>query len=260
MKRYFKIWWIMASASAQSAVVSRFGTVLFVLGKLLRFVFFLLFLLLLASKTKSIAGYSLWQIIFFYATYNLIDTVTQLFFREVYRFRSYIISGNLDFFLIKPMSPLFRCLFGGTDVLDIPLLFISIAFIVVAGMHLPQATWVNSVLYLFFLINAFVIAASFHIAILAFGILTTTVDNAIWMYRDLTLMGRLPIDVYKEPVRGFLTFIIPIGIMMTYPSKVLLGLLTPWGMLTAVLFGIVFLSASLYLWEYSLQYYASASS
>src|SRR3990167_2984618 len=132
LSKYVKLWWMMTSMVSQNAFVSRFGAVLFVLGKLIRFVFFLFFLLIIVSRTQAIIGYTLWQVILFYITFNFIDSLSQFFLREVYRFRSYVISGNFDYFLTKPVPVLFRLLFGGSDVLDIPLILLSVGFITVS--------------------------------------------------------------------------------------------------------------------------------
>src|SRR5689334_8513013 len=94
--RYIKIWWMLTSAITQISFQSRFGAMLFLLGKILRFGFFFFFLIVLAAKTRIIAGYSLWQIIFFYATFNLLDSLPQFFFRNVYRFRQQVMNGSFD--------------------------------------------------------------------------------------------------------------------------------------------------------------------
>src|SRR4030067_3869048 len=91
LARYIKLWWMMTTMVSQNAFVSRFGAVLFVLGKLIRFVFFLFFLLIIVSRTQAIIGYTLWQVILFYITFNFIDSLAQFFLREVYRFRNYVI-------------------------------------------------------------------------------------------------------------------------------------------------------------------------
>ncbi len=111
-----------------------------------------------------------------------------------------------------------------------------------------------------FFANAFIIATAFHIAVLALGILTTEIDNTIMLYRDVTRMGVVPIDIYKEPVRGFLTFVVPVGIMMTFPVKGLLGLLSFGVVFFSFLIAVVSLWLSLKFWKISLKRYASASS
>lgn len=251
---------MMTIRASQIAFISRFGAVIFIIGKLLRFVFFLLFLVLLENKTKAIAGYSLWQIIFFFVTFNFVDTLSQFFLREVYRFRSYVVSGDFDYILTKPISPLFRSLFGGSDILDLSILLASALFILISLPHLGSFNSLNTVLYLVLLLNAFIIAVSFHIFVLAVGILTTEVDNTIMLYRDLTQMGRVPVDIYLQPIRGILTFVVPVGIMMTFPAKVLLGLLSPLTVFISIILASLFLLLSLRCWHFALKHYSSASS
>lgn len=259
IKKYFKIWLFLTIRVSQIALVSRFGAVLFIIGKILRFSFFLIFLILLQTRSRGIEGYSLWQIIFFFATFNLIDTLPQLFFREVYRFRSYITSGEFDFFLTKPVSPLFRSLLGGSDILDLSMLLISTVFIIFSASQLANITLISAIFYGLLIANAFTIAMALHILVIAVGVLTTEVDNTIMLYRDLTQMGRIPVDVYREPLSWIITFVVPVGIMMTFPAKALLGLLSPSAILISFLVSLSFLIASLSFWRYSLKNYSSIS-
>jgi ABC-2 type transport system permease protein len=80
------------------------------------------------------------------------------------------------------------------------------------------------------------------------------------IYRDLTQLARFPIDIYREPVRGFFTFVIPVGVMMSFPAKTLFGLLTwPFILYSFVLsWGVLYLSVRL--WNFALRKYQSASS
>lgn len=260
LPRYINLWWKMTAMVSQNAFVSRFGAGLFVLGKLIRFVFFLFFLLVIVSRTHAIVGYTLWQVLFFYLTFNLIDSLAQFFLREVYRFRSYVISGDFDYFLTKPVPVLFRLLFGGSDVLDIPILIMSSFFIYVSMSHLSSITIPSVLLYIGLVINGFVIALSFHILVLAIGIITAEVDNTLWFFRDLTQMGRFPVDIYKNPLRGFITFLIPVGIMVTYPAKAAMGLLSVNAILISVFISVALLYLSIRFWRFSLKHYSSASS
>lgn len=242
------------------AFLSRFGAVIFIAGKMLRFAFFLLFVLLLVGKTRTILTYSLWQVILFFFTFNLVDIAAQLFLREVYRFRSYVVNGTLDYILSKPFSPLFRVLFGGSDVLDIPMFIIAVISIIVAASNTGAISFSNILLYVVLIFNAFIITLSFHIAVLALGVLTTEVDSTLFLYRDLTQMGRLPVDIYHEPLRSFLTFVIPIGIMMTFPVKALMGFITLPAVAASFITGGLLFFISLRFWRFALKHYASASS
>lgn len=259
MKKYIHIWWLFVLQASQTALLSRFGASLFIIGKLIRFFSFLLLLILLSNKITAIAGYTIWQIALFFITFSLIDSIPQFIFREVYRFRNYVVNGDFDYILIKPLSPLFRSLFGGSDILDIPTLLLYVIGIIFCIVHITYTTQ-GLILYISLIINSLLIATAFHIFILSLGIITTEVDNAMMFYRDLTVMGRFPIDIYQEPIRSILTFVIPVGIMMTVPVKALIGLYSGLLVLIAYAVGISIFCLSLLLWRYALRLYTSASS
>lgn len=250
----------MMSVNSFSMVISqKLPFSIFLIGKLLRFGFFFAFLFFLLQGTKTLAGYTSNQAIFFFLIFNLIDTITQFFFREVYRFRPLIIKGDFDYVLAKPINPLFRVLMGGADVID----FVTIPPQIIAVLYFASLLHPNllSVLYfLILLINAFLISTAFHIIVLSFGIITLEVDHTIMIYRDFTSLGRFPIDIYKQPLQGFLTYVIPVGLMISLPAKSLMGLSTPFGIFTAILIGILFIFISLKFWNYALTKYTSASS
>lgn len=258
--RYTHLWVKLTVNSFLINLTNRFNALLFFIGKLLRFLLFMVFLLALFSKTQLLASYNLTQTLFFYLTFNFLDTVTQLFFREVYRFRPMVVSGQFDIVLAKPMSPLFRALIGGADPLDLLMLIPYMGSIIYVGSRLNAVTAESILLYILLLVNGFLIATGFHILVLALAIMTTEIDHAVMIYRDLTSMGRVPIDIYREPLRTVVTFVVPIGVMMTFPVKALLGLLSPLLIIISFGFGLLFVTGSVLVWRLSLRQYASASS
>lgn len=259
MTRLLKIWWIMATSSFQTALGNKLTASLFLLGKIVRFVMSFLLIYILVKNAGTIAGYNTDQVIFFFLTFNLVDITVQFLFREVYRFRPLIVSGDFDLVLVKPVNPLFRVLLGGTDILDLITLVPLFVLLFIYGSNL-NFDLADIVLYVVLILNAFLIATGFHIAVLGLGILTTSVDHTIMIYRDLVGLGRMPVDFYTEVLRGILLFVIPIGIMTTIPAQAAMGILS-WPMFIYSFFvGVVFLLGSLTLWNYSLKRYSSASS
>ena len=257
--RYLKIWWKISLESFMMVLSQKFVITFFLVGKVLRFIFFFGFLYFLLGSSKSLAEFSGNQVIFFFLTYTLIDTIAQFLFREVYRFRPLVISGDLDLILVKPMNPLFRVLMGGADVIDL----ITIPPLVAATWHIgsllnPSA--INVVYYLFLVLNGLLVATAFHIAVLAFGVITLEVYHTVMVYRDLISMGRFPIDIYKEPLKSVLTFLIPVGIMITLPAKALFGLISPAGVILSLFFGLALVLIAISFWEFALKKYSSASS
>lgn len=259
LTHYSKIWWLL-TRNAFSVVLSQKVTLLFFLtGKVLRFLFFITFLFYVILGSKGLAGYTSHQIIFFFLIFGLVDTVSQFFFREVYRFRPKIVTGDFDLTLAKPLNPLFLSLMGGADIID----FITIPPLLIATIYtgsLFGPSVFEILIFLILFINAILVSAAFHIAVLAMGIITLEIDHTIMIYRDLSSFGRFPIDIYKEPLKTTLTYFIPIGIMMTIPAKALMGLASLQLVVISLIFGILVFFAALKFWQHALTKYTSASS
>lgn len=249
----------MSRNSFVMVISQKLSLSIFLIGKIIRFIFFFLFLFFILKGAGSLAGYNSNQVIFFYLTFNIIDVVTQFFFREVYRFRPMIVNGDFDFVLVKPMSALFRSLLGGADVIDL----ITIPPLIIATIYfgaLLKPNFGEIVLYLVLLFNGFLIATAFHIVVLSLAILTTEIDHMVMIYRDITSLGRLPVDIYKQPLQMFLTYLIPVGIMITLPAKAVMGAVSISGIIAAFLVSIIAILVALKFWNTALQEYTSASS
>lgn len=251
---------LLAINSFQQMLESWNVFLIFFMGKILRYGLFLSFLYFLLTGISTLGGYSREQILLFYLVFNLIDTLAQLLFREVYRFRPLIVSGGFDAVLAKPMNPLVRVLFGGPDFIDLGILIILLVvmgWVMVNYIH-PQI--ISLLVFVLLIFNSLLIAAAFHIMVMGIGILTLSVDHLIMIYRDLTNLVRIPVDVFTDPLRSILTFVIPVGIMFTFPAKFLFGFLS-WRLVAVSFgFGILTLCLSLKFWRYALTQYQSASS
>lgn len=254
-----RVWLFLTKNSLIVMLSQRSVFLIFLTGKALRFVFFIAFLYFLVKGSGSLAGYNSTQAIFFFLTYMVVDTTSQFFFREVYRFRTYISTGDFDLILVKPMNSLFRVLLGGADAIDLVTLPFLYAATIYVGILLSPAP-LQIVVYFYLVTIGFLISLALHIVVIAFGIISMEVDHTIMIYRDLSAMGRFPTDIYKEPLRSFLTFVVPVTLMMTLPAKALFQNISAiWIILPAVVASI-FLFTAFRFWNFALKRYTSASS
>jgi len=256
----FKVWLRYTNNSFQQVISRRALALIFLVGKCLRILMFLMFLNYIFKKSSGMAGYTREQIIFFYLTFNLIDSLGQLFYREVYRFRSLVVSGGLDFVLVKPINPLIRVLAGGADVLDLIVVGLVGGITLYFGFSHISMSIGGWFVYVIMVINGLALATAFHILVLALGIISTSVDHMVMIYRDLSSMMRIPVDLYSSPVKFLFTFVIPLGIMLTFPAKALMGILSRELIVWSLVFGGLSLWLALKIWTLSLRHYSSASS
>jgi len=257
----YSAWKIIAKNNFQNQLLTPSSSFLFIIGKILNFAFTVFTIFAVFHQTNSINGYSLNQAVIVVLLFNLIDTTVQFFFRSIYSFRPILIKGDFDFDLLKPLPTFFRPLLSGPDFLDLPLVVIKLGVLIYFMFHYSISMTVTQIfLSIFLIINAFVVSFAVHLAIAAFSILTTEIDNLISMYRSLGQAAIIPTDIYRGVLRFVLDFIIPYTVIVTIPAKSILGILHPSNIIFSCLVTYGFLIFSINLWNYSLRHYTSASS
>lgn len=257
---YLNTWKQLASMSFSSTVSSRLNSATYFIGKIVRFGFFLLFILSLFSHVDTIAGYTSYQVLLFYLTFNFVDIGSQFFFRGFYVLRNEVKKGNFDMTLVKPISPLFLVFSRIIDFLDLLFVLPIVGLIMwvlpkAATITLPYILW-----YLFFLLLSSLIVLSLHVLSAAATVYTTESDNVIWVYRATMGIGSFPPNILPATIQWFFMYIFPIIIVVSYPVQALLGKLTMAHILISCIITVVFLLLSNILWKKSLRHYSSASS
>lgn len=261
LKKYLKVWKQLSVCAMGTYLSSRIDMATFFVGKIIRFCFVLIFIFSLFRFTDTLAGYSRYEVVLFFLTFNLVDVFAQAFFRGIYLFKDDIKSGNFDYVISKPVNPLFYSITRLTDILDMIYLVPIISIIIYTVTKLSVEVTVASVFfYMLFIIIGLVVALSFHIISACVNIWATESENFIWLYRDTLVIGRFPPEVFSFTLQFFFTFIIPVMIMVSFPTKVLLGILSWQQGLLAGLYASGFFIISLLLWKVSLKKYSSASS
>lgn len=259
-RKYFRIWIRSASMAMQAQLTYRLGSLGFLVGKMIRLLFFFAFVVAVFNHVEKIAGYNLAETALFFLTFNLVDMIAQIFFRGVYGARRTVAEGDFDFYLVQPCSPLFRMVFSTVDFLDIVTLIPVLVMVFMVFGRLPPLGWERYAAYAALVANGVGLIFSIHVFVAGLTVRTQELENAIWIYRDVMFMGKFPVDFYARPVRWALTFGVPIAVMTTFPAKALLGLLTPaWAAYSVALTfaGLVF---SFYWWRGSVARYTSSSS
>ncbi len=260
-RRYYRIWRRGVALHFSTLVVSRADFFFYFFGKMLRTLFFLVFLVSLFKVTNKVVGYSVGEVLLFFATMNLIDIVIQIvWYRGFYLLPNMVRSGEFDFFLTRPVSPLFMVAFHIFDLIDLMTLPVGLALVGYAISLLPPlsaAAWGG---YLLFLANGFALAFAINIILASLTFYSVQSSNIWGFWRDLIYILRFPPEVFPYGVRIALTYVLPMLVIVAFPVKAALGRLsTP-----VAVYGLALSAAALVLawkfWHRSLRAYSSASS
>ena len=218
--------------------------------------------LLFYSHRASIGGWSFHEALIviglFFAASGFLDTVMQPNLHDVIEA---VRTGNMDYVLTKPVNPMFHATLRRYRFEKLTGLLVGAVLIAYALVRLQLAPglwqWAGfaalclAAAALLYALMAFLAALSFWVVDVA------NIDEFVF---GLLEAARFPAQAFPEPVRGLLSFVIPIAFVSTVPAEELLGRLTPelawYGLACAV----VVLLLSTRAWRFAVARYTSASS
>ena len=217
---------------------------------------------LIFGNVREVAGWDLDRMFILTGTFVLIEHATSVLFQpNMAKLSQLVNKGELDFVLMKPMSSQFLVSTRYVDFKDLPGMFVGLAYVAIGVGRLglqPSALDVGQ--FLLLLLCALLSVYAIWFITVTFALWTGRINNIAYLIMPFMDLGRMPSDIFRGLLRPLVTFVIPIAVISTLPSRALLGVLEP-GM-TPYQVGLTgaLLWASHRFWNYSLTRYTSASS
>lgn len=261
LERYLRIWRRAVAMHFGTIVASRSDFVFFFVGKMVRMGFFLVFFLSIFGVAPTVAGYSEGEVLLFFATMNLIDVLIQIsWYRGFFLLPRMVTSGDFDFMLTKPVSPLFMIAFHIFDFLDLTTLPVALVLLWYAFSLLPPLGALQWVWYALFLANALALAFAINMTLAAMTFWAVRSSNLWGVFRDLMYVLRFPPEIFPHGVRMFLTYVVPMLVIVSFPVKAAIGRLAPASGIYGLAISVAALVLATKLWHRGLRAYSSASS
>ena len=169
--------------------------------------------------------------------------------------------GTLDFVLLKPADAQFLVstskfeIWKGLDVLA-ALGILGWAFHLLG--HAPSVAGIA--LSLGLLGCAALVLYALWIMVVAAAFWVVRLDNLAYLFGSIFDFARWPVSLFRGTWRFVFTFVIPLGLMTTYPAEALLGALAPRTAVACALGSIAFAALARAVWRRALGHYTSASS
>jgi ABC-2 type transport system permease protein len=169
--------------------------------------------------------------------------------------------GTLDFVLLKPADAQFLV---STTKFEVWKGLDAVAALAILGWafhllgHGPSPGGVALALAL--LGCATLVLYSVWIMVVAAAFWVVRLDNLVYLFGAIFDFARWPVTIFRGGFRLFFTFVIPIGIMTTYPAEALLGSLELRTAALSFAGSILFALAARGIWKRAIAHYTSASS
>lgn len=215
------------------------------------------------SQVDSIGGWSTGEMIIFIGTFSLINALNMMiFFFGTNDIPNKIKNGDLDHYLTKPVNPLLRLTFESVDPGSVPLVLGSILLILYGVKQLNvRVTLPRFAAYFIFVLLMTLLWYDLQLIVRTIPFFTISANNIARMGDTfLELCMKIPGNLFRGIYKILFYFIVPYGIMATFPTELIAGNLTLPQLAYGCFITVLFTAITLWLWRLGLRHYKSASS
>ncbi len=267
MGRYWPIYRALAGAYIRSRMQYRFS---FWSGIVVSMAIDLAPLLLIGivfTRFASLRGWHWRDIALLFGLNQFSFGLSRCFARQIDNFDNYIVSGEFDSFLIRPLPPLFHLIAARFEVSELGKMAGGAIILLLAARAAGVPATAANV--------AVALSAGVGGALLLFSLLLIVASVSFWQTRTGKLQdmvqasGRAfceyPLTIYPAGIRWLLTYALPLALITYYPAQRLLGrnesgALLPVLSLAVLPMGLLFLGIAGLTWRAGLRHYQSTGS
>lgn len=215
------------------------------------------------SNVETIGSWGKGEMILYIGTFSLLNAVNMtIYFFGTNAIPQKIRSGELDLYLSKPVSPLFRLTFENISPGSIPLILMSICIIAFGVSKLERGlTLAGLASYLFWIVLMEILYYEMEILIRSVSLYVVSMARVEQLEEaGIDLCMKLPGIALHGVYKVIFYLILPYGIMATLPVQSMVGEMTlqraVYGIGVVVLFTVITCA----MWTRGLKHYNSASS
>ncbi|MFY0545612.1 ABC transporter permease [Brevibacillus sp. H7] len=236
------------------------------LGELVSYFIFelinLVFIIVVFQHVPLLNDWTREEIIFIYGFFLIPYAVFTMFFGFWDFNEKYIIRGEMDRVLTRPLHNLAQICLESIAPDRIFGVFTGLIIMGYAAIRLDLSfAWYDPFLFVGLVISSVLIYAGVYTSISAISFFSDSRTGIAPMIWNIQNYGRYPVDVYNKIIRFILTWILPFAFVGVYPAAYFLRkeVWYTYAMLTPVM-GIIFFSIGLLVWNWGVRKYRGAGS
>lgn len=262
MKRYLHLILVFIVLNSKRYLENRVNTIGTLIISFISVFIAVLFIEFIYSFINDIKGWSKFQVIFLIGVSQLFGVLfSMIFLRSINYVPNVVNRGYLDLLLTKPANSQFLLSFRFIRTYE----FLNL----VPGALLIYYSLSNLGYRGNFGIWALFILAFISGMLILYGLFFSLATLTFWFghFNSLSSVIRvlmeplsIPVDFFGNNIRFLLTYILPLGFVVTIPVKLFFGLETRGFLLLSAVISILSVSFSIWLWNLALKRYTSASS
>jgi ABC-2 type transport system permease protein len=262
MSHYFKVWFASARYSIIRTLMFRGDFFVWSLVELFWMSVNLLLISVIYEHTKTVAGWSKYEMILLVGTSMLIQRFLMGFFwSSIFEMGRNVRTGNFDFFLAQPGNVMFMATTRKLDPDSLVNTLVAAGVVAYAARQLGLSPSVLDV--------ALYAALIFCGLVIHYSILVLSVSAVFWLtsaqgveggYFTLTEFSRLPREAFRGVSRVLFVWVLPVVVVSNAPARILMHGYDPLWVLWVAGIAAGWLSLAVFVFHRGLKRYASASS
>ncbi|MBP1992413.1 ABC transporter permease [Paenibacillus eucommiae] len=259
-----KLYGLLVRASIRSRMQYKFNFVFSTLMAACVSAAEILMVAFVLMKFGHVKDWSFYEVGYLYAVIMLSKAIYRTFASDVHHLEKYLVSGDLDALLIRPIPLLLALMTQNVRLLvaefgqGILILFISMRALISSG----QIDWVAIPQTLLIVLSGSVILFSIGLATSAIGFWTTRVEELQTLTEDAArTAAQYPLVLYPKWMSTVLLVLIPVGFVNYIPSLFILrNEYGSWLLLSVVGVAAVCCMLALLFWRIGISRYQSTGS
>lgn len=220
--------------------------------------------LILFSSRETVNGWSVWETLTLMGIYLVVQAVKNLVIGPSINALSglggELWTGSFDFTLLKPVPTQFYVSVRNWSLWSVLDLLIGLAILMAALFNLSASAGMPDIFL--FLLSMLVSLGLVYAILLALGSAAFWYLGTplLWIYDSFMQMARFPVGIYPGFLRLLLTWVLPVGFIVTVPAQALIGRLGWLELAGGGLLAVILFIGSSWFFRFSVRRYASASS
>lgn len=225
MKYYFSVAAAFMRLSAQSSLEYPINLLGWVLANPIQFIVGFATIKFVVDQFGTLAGWGYQELSFLYGLSVLSHGLAVMFFIQTWYMGKFIIRGEFDQFLLRPMNVLFQFLFMDFNLIGISDLIPGLIVFIYGCYNVHfQCDLKNILLLAGTVAGGTLIRGAVWIICGSLSFWTKSTTRYVDFTRELfDRVTMYPLTIYPRPIQWLFTFLLPLGWITFYPAGSLLG-------------------------------------
>ncbi len=259
MKKYLKIYAALLAMNFQVLTAYRANFINSIISTIVWGSMSFISIFILTARTNTIYGWTREELLLLTAIYNIIiGAFHMIFSRNFERFSRIIHFGELDSLLIKPIDSQFSMSFWLFNYAGIFRVIAGVLFTIIL-LHSRSLSVFTLAFFAVLGLTSIALMYSIWYLVSTLIIKFSNLSNIIGILYEINGLTRFPQEMFKQLNVFAFSFLIPVTIVITVPTKLLISRASYADVLLLVITSIVFLTIARLAWKFALRYYTSAS-